>query len=344
MTARLPSRRALYPAAFLLALITVYAGDLVAASALGRSAHPDLLALGITLDLVVVVPCLVYFLLVRGRGWSPVIVVPAFLVSLVAAGRVLPADRQQFLHAFEWLAIPLELFVISLVVVKARQVARRMRTEGPADPGALFERMRDAARQVLGTNFLSDALAFEIAVGHCAFAGWRARPVSSPETFTYHRRVAYGAILTALLLVLVAETIGLHLLLQRWSATAAWVLTGLSIYSAFWLLGLYQAVRLRPIRIEEEGLLIRIGLKWRVEVPFEAVAAFQILRGGTVLPKRKGLLRAVVLGEARYLLTLKHPIIAEGPYGIRRRVEQIAFTVDEPQRFETTLRERLQIH
>jgi hypothetical protein len=72
MTAPTLSRRSLYPAAFLLALITVYAGDLLAAAAFGRSAHPDLLALGITLDLVVIVPSLVYFLLVRdgaGRRW-----------------------------------------------------------------------------------------------------------------------------------------------------------------------------------------------------------------------------------------------------------------------------------
>jgi len=337
MTAPSLSRRSLYPAVFLLALVTVYAGDLLAASALRRAAHPDLLALGITLDLVVVVPGLVYFLLVRGRGWSPLTVIPAFIVSLAAAGRVLPTGRQQFLHGLEWLAIPLELIVVGLVVVKARQVARRMRTEGPADPGTLFERMREAAREVLGKNLLSDALAFEIAICHCAFAGWRARPVSSPLTFTYHRRVAYGAIVAALLFVLAAETIGLHLLLQRWSPAAAWVLTVLSIYSAFWLLGLYQAVRLRPIRVEEDGLLIRIGLKWRVWVPFVDVAAIEILRGGTVLPKRKDLLRAVVLGDARYLLRLARPLTAEGPYGIRRQVEQIAFTVDEPQRFEAAL-------
>ncbi len=341
MTARTLSRRSLYPAAFLLALIAVYTADLFAASALGRSARPDLLAWGITLDLVVVVPCLVYFLLVRGRGWSPLVVIPVFILSLAAAGRVLPADRQQLLHVFEWLAIPAELIVVGLVVVKARQVARRMRTAGPADPGTLFERMREAAREVLGTNLLSDVLAFEIAICHHAFAGWRARPVSSPETFTYHRRAAYGAMMAALLLVMVPETIGLHLLLQRWNGTVAWVLTALSVYGVFWLLGLYQAVRLRPIRIEEDRLLIRIGLKWRVEVPFDDVAAAEILRGGTALPKRKDLLRAVVLGDARYLLTLARPAVAEGPYGIRRKVTQIAFTVDEPQRFEAALRGRL---
>jgi len=92
--------------------------------------------------------------------------------------------------------------------------------------------------------------------------------------------------------------------------------------------------------VEEDGLLIRISLKWREWVPFEDVAAVEILRGGTVLPKRKDLLRAVVLGDARYLLRLARPLTAEGPYGIRRQVEQIAFTVDEPRRFEAALRER----
>jgi hypothetical protein len=337
MTAPPLSRRSFYPAAFLLSLITVYAGDLLAASALRRAAHPDLLALGITIDLVVVVPALVYLLLVRGRGWSPLVVIPAFVLSLAAAGRIVPADRQQLLHVFEWLAIPAELIVVGLVVVKARQVARRMRTAGPADPGTLFERMREAAREVLGTNLLSDALAFEIAICHCALAGWRQRPVSSPATFTYHRRIAYGAIVAALLLVLAAETVGLHLLLQRWSPAAAWVLTVLSLYSAFWLTGLYQAVRLRPIRVEEDGLLLRIGLKWRIWVPFEDIAEIETLRGGTVLPKKKTLLRAVLLGDAHYLLHLARPLTAEGPYGIRRQVEQVAFTVDEPRRFEVAL-------
>jgi membrane protein YdbS with pleckstrin-like domain len=184
-------------------------------------------------------------------------------------------------------------------------------------------------------------LAFEIALCHHAFAGWRARPLTGPETFTYHRRVSYGAMMAALMLVMIPETLGLHFLVQRWSPAAAWVLTVLSIYSVLWLLGLYQAVRLRPIRVEEDRLLIRIGLKWRVEVPFEDIAAVEVLRGGTVLPKRKDLLRAVVLGDARYLLTLARPAVAEGPYGIRRRVEKIAFAVDEPQRFEAAVKGRI---
>jgi hypothetical protein len=340
MTAPALPRRFLHLAAFVLAVLTVYTADLFAVSVLGRSAHPDLLALGVTLDLVVVVPFLVWFFLVRGRRWSPVVLVPAFLLSLVAAGRVLPADHQQTLQALKWLAIPLELFMVGLVVVKARQVVRRMRTQGPADPGMLFDRLRDAARQVLGVNFLSDALAFEIAVSHLALAGWWARPVSSPEAFTYHRRVAYGAVMGALLLVLTGETIGLHFLIQQWSPAAAWVLTALSIYSAFWLLGLYQAVRLRPIRVEEDGLLIRVGLRCQVRVPYQDIADFQVLKPGTVLPRRKGLLRAVVLGEMRYLIRLARPLTAEGPYGIRKSVEEIAFTVDEPQRFEAVLEER----
>ncbi|HBL29798.1 MAG TPA: hypothetical protein DD490_23425 [Acidobacteria bacterium] len=335
------SRRTLYPAAFLLAVLTVYVTEWVAVSALGRSAYPDLLALGITLDLTVVVPALVYFLLVRGRGWPPVILVPAFLFSLVVAGRFLPADRQQALHVMEWLAAPLELVAIGLVVVKARQMARRMRSAGPADPGTLFERMRDAAHEVLGSRLAANVLAFEIALGHHAVAGWRAKPVAGPETFTYHRRSAYGAMIAALLMVTVAETVGLHLLLQRWSPVAAWVLTALSVYGAFWLAGLYQAVRLRPIRVEADRLLIRTGLTWRVEVPFGEVASLEMLRGGSVLPKQKGLLRAVVLGAPRYLLHLAHPVTAEGPYGLRRRVERIAFTVDEPARFEAALQERV---
>lgn len=342
MTAQASPRRFFSLTVFVCAVVLVYAADLLVVSRMSRAQQPDVLALGVTLDLVVVVPLLAYLLLVRWRGWSPFVLVPAFLLSLAAAGAIVPAGHQDLLRVLKWLVVPLELAVIGTILVKVGQATRHVRAHrGQGDAGDLFERVLGAAREVAGQGFVAHALAFEVAISTFALAGWRMRPSSAAESYSIHRRVGYGAVVCALLMALAAEAIALHVLVERWSAVAAWVLTALSVYSVFWVVGDYHAVRLRPIRLEKDGILIRVGLRWRVWVPFAAVAAVRKLRPGAVLPRRKDRLDAVVLKGAQYLLFLERPVIAEGPYGIEREVVQIAFGVDEPARFAAQLQDRL---
>lgn len=72
-------------------------------------------------------------------------------------------------------------------------------------------------------------------------AGWRCcrSTRSSPRdrAFTYHRKSLYPALFLVVLLLIIVETLALHLLIQRWSPGIAWLLTGLSLYSIFWIIG-----------------------------------------------------------------------------------------------------------
>jgi hypothetical protein len=61
------------------------------------------------------------------------------------------------------------------------------------------------------------------------------------------------AIVCIVALILLVETTVPHLLLQRWSALAAWIFTGLSLYSLLWLTGDYYAIR------------SRISFVWKIE-------------------------------------------------------------------------------
>jgi hypothetical protein len=327
-------RRPLSLAAFVLSAAVVYAADLYAAGLLGAVPHADVLAYAVTADLVLLVPLLYYLFVVRGRGWPAVTVAPVFLISLLAAGGILPEPHHGLLDALAWFAVPAELFVVGFVAVKARQVARAYRAAGTGttDPAA---QLRVAARQALGDHVVADIVAFELALLYYAVLSWRRRPATGG--FSHHRRAGYGAVLGTLGVVMAVETVGLHVLVQRWSPAAAWVLTALSLYALVWLLGDLQAVRLRPLRVERDALVLRVGLRWTLVVPFDAVEVlrpFDPQRDGR---KRRGYLAAVVAGGPRYLLVLRHPLQAEGPYGLRRTVRAVGFRVDAPEVFEEAL-------
>ena len=86
-------------------------------------------------------------------------------------------------------------------------------------------------------------------------------------------------------MALVAETIALHFLVARWSEVAAWVLTGVSVYGAVWLVGDYRACVARRIEVTEESLRLRLGLRWEAEIPYSAIAEIVPLGPGVSDPE-----------------------------------------------------------
>ena len=77
-----PGTAARLPLVFVLTAGTVYAAALAVAAALPRVDAAAVVAAALTADLAVGVPLLYWLLLVRGRGWPQLSVVPVFLASL----------------------------------------------------------------------------------------------------------------------------------------------------------------------------------------------------------------------------------------------------------------------
>src|SRR5207249_3536264 len=133
------------------------------------------------------------------------------------------------------------------------------------------------------------------------------------------------AIHSALVMCVVAEAVPLHFLLLRWGAAAAATGAALHAYSILWLLGDLQALRLRPIRVENGMLLLRIGLRWEADIPLSEIAAVD--RSGTGL-------KLGVLGTPNFLIRLKNPVELRGLLGLRRRSSELALQVDDPDGLE----------
>lgn len=324
MTGPLMTRRArLHLFAFALLATGIYAAEVAIVRM--RWQRPDLVAIGVMLDLIVVVPLVYWFLAVRRGGWPRLSVVPVVLLGILGAALLLPQDRGLLREVVRILAIPYEIGLISWIAVRTRRALRHT----PGD-GDTLERIRAVAGDVLPSRGVAEAIAFEMAVVYYALLSWRRRPA---EGFTCYRKSGYGAIVFALLLMMAAEGIPAHILLLRWSPVAAWVLTALTAYGALFFLADWRAMRLRPTLLDGDGLRVRIGVRCTVTVPRERIAAVHRKRP----PGSEPYIRASLPGPMPLWIELTEPVIAKGPYGMEKWARWISLTVDDPEGFRQAL-------
>src|SRR5262245_40470685 len=240
------------------------------------AARPGPLAVAVTVDLVAVPLALGWLLLVRRARLTPWILVPVFLSSLLAARLLLPSTERATLGAFERLVPLVELGLLAVLVARVRRLRVELRLERARTSDALDAWERSLVK-VLGSRVAAAIFVTEMAVLAHALRGWR-RPVparADAQVFAYHRRRGYPALLGTILVVLVFETVGLHLVVSRFNATLAWVLTALGVYGLLWLLGDLNAARLRPVLVEAGTLHLRAALRWRAAVPLDSIEAVE---------------------------------------------------------------------
>lgn len=311
--------------AFTLLAVGIYAAEVAIVRMRPGWERPDLVAIGVMSDLIVVVPLVYWFLAVRRGGWPRLSVVPVVLLGILGAALMLPQDRGLLREVLEVLAIPYEIGLVTWISVRTWRAVRRT----PGD-GDTLERLRSVAREVLPARRVAEAIAFEMAVLYYVLFSWRRR---ASEGFTYHRKSGYGAVVFAILIMVLAEAIPIHILVMRWSAAAAWVLTVLTLYAMVFFLADWRATRLHPILLDEEALRIRVGIRWRVTVPRDRIAAVHRKRP----PGSEPFIRAALPATTPLWIELTEPVDAKGPYGIERRGRWISLTVDDPEGFRQAL-------
>lgn len=306
--------------------VTVLITILAAAAAVARFGlphHPDsdLLAAAVTADFALVVPGVTYCLLVRSRRWPLVVVVAAFLTGCAVASLTIPIDRQRVLDIVKFGLIPAEAAVLLFLLTATR---RALRTERYDDARDFPTRLRRTARAVTGSRLAAGVLATEISV--LRYSLTRAHPATTG--YTVHRRSGYGSIVAGVLMAMVPETAAVHVLLSRWSPTAAWIVTALGIYAALWLLGDYRALAARSIELTPKALCFRYGLRWQARIPRRRIAGAELV---SQKPKATpAILCASVWGPPNLRLLLHKPTVLHGLYGMRRKVTEIHVRVDEP--------------
>ncbi len=293
--------------------------------------NPKELAMAITVDLSLLSP-IVYLLLVRNTKLPNLTVVPVFVLGMIVTGLILPSQHHATLHFIETYLLPfVELAAISIIIWKFVKL-RRSFVKNSEQNVDFFEVMKVAAREVIPGK-ASVFLATELSTFYYGIINWKKRPFSSIE-FSYHQRSSGRALFYAVIFLAIVETFVLHLLLQRWSEVAAWIFSAISIYTVFQVLGIVRSLSQRPTRLLNDAINVRYGILNEVSIPFDQIKE---VTNSTASKEWNKEVRALSpFGDFEghnVVIKVKEPLKIHGLYGIKRSFKELAFHLDEPERF-----------
>lgn len=298
------------------------------------------LATALTFDLLITVP-LVYFLLIRKRDIPGITVGPVFILGIVISSLLLPADnRFLFDLAKTWMLPVVELSVFTVLVIKVRKTIVLFRREKKGEPD-FYSALKKASSEILPAK-VAPLFAMEISVIYYSFFVWRRR-VPAGNEFSYHKESSIRILLGVFMFVILVETSVVHLLLQGWSVVAAWILSGLSIYTASQLFAILKSMSRRPIAIDEDILHLRHGLLSETEIPYSKIESIEL--SGKSIEFDKSTRHLSPFGEMdgqNVVIKLKEDHTMYGLYGMKKPFRTIAFHVDEKELFFELIRRKLQ--
>lgn len=291
--------------------------------------------LALSLDLIFTVP-LIYILLIWKTGVPKTTVVPVVVIGYLLGSYLVPVSNQGLLLLFKVWALPvIEGGVLLLVILKLRKAIREYRK---LDKGELdfFNALWSVCAEVLPKPLVRP-FATEVAVLYYGLLNWKKHMLADNE-FSIHKKSGTPALLGAFIFIIAVETVILHLLIAMWSETVAWVLTGLSIYSVFQLLGFARSLAKRPITIKGDQLYLRYGIMSEANIPLASIKSIELSReklDDNALTKKLSPLGT--LESHNVIIRLKEEQVLIGLYGSTKAFTTLGLFVDDAENFVNTI-------
>lgn len=305
-----------------------------------------MISIAILVDVCLGIPLLYWLLVARPRKIDLITIVPVGIASIFAVRFIIPTSYHGLVTYVEYLAVGLELALITYAVAKIRHILHEYR-HLRLHRADFLQNLRESFALALNNGNEHTALnilATEIAMLRYAFY-WRAEEEVTKEnqrnglSFSTYKSSGYTAIFFSLLLVCIVEAVGVHLLVRMlWNSTAALVLTALSAYTLIFLVSDFVAITKRPIVLEGTRLLIRTGTRWSVEIPLTQI------RDVRLAPKRLdeetalNMKRITPFGAPTVLIEFSTKQEIQGLYGINVNSDLIGCTIDNAEKFVELVR------
>ena len=287
--------------------------------------QPEALSLGITVDLILTIP-VVYFFLIRKKNIPNTTTIPFIVAGVLLAGWLIPAPHPFYLDRINIWVLPLLEGIVLLIVIRKVRIASRHYRAQAADIPDVFTALKEAAKSVVPGR-LSILLATELAVLYYGFSSWKKRTLVKHE-FSYHQNSSATALFVTLIFLVLVEASVLHLLLQQWSNTVAWILSVISLYSALQLFGMVRSLGQRPIAIKEGALILRYGMLSEAIIPLGNITKVERIR--TLAAPTPTLSPLGEWEELNIVIHLKETATLHQLYGFKKTFNSLAFHVDEP--------------
>lgn len=158
------------------------------------------------------------------------------------------------------------------------------------------------------------------------------------DTFTY-RNARDRAITAAIAVVILVETIVLHVALVAGHPVLAWRLTALSLITLAWLVADARAFGRGALRLDHEALHVAVGRRWTGEIPRGVIeSAFRPTWRD--IPAGQSDARYVNLtkpAEPNVIIVLRSPVPLRMLGALTRQVTRVGLHLDKPDTFVTAL-------
>ena len=304
------------PLLALSAILAMHALALVFVRSAMFAAHASELGLAIAVDLTLTTGLLV-FLTLRGTRWLHAGLSLTGLSAILSVALLHPpevADRGV------WVLALAELVVVGTIGSRVVLAARRVR--GLATTLPLVEAIEQEAGAVVGER-LGAFVANELALVAYAFGAGR-----KEEGFSHHREAGWSTIASALTLMLIVEGVAVHLALASWNEAVAWVVSALELYGLIWLVGDARAASKIRTTLDESTLRIRVGLRFRVDVPLAAIEGAR-----PISPDEQPKAPLSLVGPPNVMVELGEPVRVSLFAWRRAPTRRLALRVDESEAF-----------
>ena len=295
----------------------------------------EALSIGITVDLLLFVP-VVYFFLIRKTAIPKTSVVPVVAIGLALGLTFLPKDQQHHLLLFKtWVLPVLELTLLSIVALKVRKAIKHYKQVRSSKPD-FYNALKQTCKGIMPDK-VANVFATEMAVIYYGIFNWRSRKPLSNE-FTYHKNGTTTSLLIGILIIVGIEMFVLHAIVAEWSLIVAWILTGLSIYTGFQVLGILKSLSQRPIVIEDNCLYLKLGILSETKIVLSNIESIELSSADLV--KNNSTRSLSPLGELdshNVVITLYDTEVLIGLYGIKKTYKTLALHVDDPEEFKNQI-------
>ncbi len=299
------------------------------------------LATAITYDLVLTAPVLFFMLSYKSKV-SKLKTLPFFIGGIVIATFLLPESGQEHLGYIKTYFLPLiEIIVLVFLSFKIYKGVQVFQAESKQTADFLAMSKRSATA-LFGKSRYASVFAAEISMLYYAFFSWKPQKLKKTE-FTKYKENASVALAGAFLMVIGIETYAFHVLLLKWNAVAAWVLTALSIYSAFSIIAHIKALINRPCVLTHEHLILKNGLLADLKIPLTEIDKIE----GFSRAMNSKNLKVGNLGinkesqNHNIAIHFTTPQTIEKMYGFIEECDILLVHIDEKNRFLTAVQKKL---
>ena len=298
--------------------------------------HSSFLSTSVALDLLLSIP-FIYFLLIRKTSIPKTTVVPVVILGVVVGSFVIPTEHQYYLGLFKnWVLPIIELSILSYAIYKVAKAIKLYKTNKSQTNLDFYSLLKTTCSEILPRP-IAIPFVTEIAVLYYGFIYWEKRELK-PNEFSYHKDSGSIGLLAALIFLIAIETAAIHLLLVKWSTVAAWILTGLSIYSGIQILGFLKSMTKRPIAVENNKLYLRYGIMSEATISIDNIESIELSTKDIELNKTTRKLSFLGNLEGHnIIITLKNEHAFNGLYGLKRPFKVLALYVDDKVRFKETV-------